>query len=210
MRSTLRWLLLPVLSLWIASSSNSVIAATLPPEYDWLLKNVCADASNRLVAADPYYGCPAGTTERDIQIGEPLPYLNHDQPQAGHPDGYQRRDSYPVLDKSGNPLAVNAMDFGYDRPYGTFEAGDGDGYDLLTIRNGWASASETRRRRLFPDVLRLGLHALQWLGLLPDQLSAEPGTRQLRPDVGCDTGRLLGAEFSELAGDLQRLQLLRH
>lgn len=144
MRSTLRWLLLPVLSLWIASSSNSVIAATLPLEYDWLLKNVCADASNRPVAADPYYGCPAGTTERDIQIGEPLPYVNHDQPQAGHPDGYQRRDSYPVLDKSGNPLAVNAMDFGYDRPYGTFEAGDGDGYDLLTIRNGWASASETR------------------------------------------------------------------
>ena len=136
MRSTLRWLLLPALSLWIGPSSNSAISATLPPEYDWLLKNVCADASNRPVAADPYYGCPAGTTERDIQIGEPPPYVNHDQPQAGHPDGYQRRDSYPVLDKSGNPLAVNAMDFGYDRPYGTFEAGDGDGYDLLTIRNG--------------------------------------------------------------------------
>ena len=48
-------------------------SATLPPEYDWLLKNVCADASNTPVPADPYYGCPSGTTERDIQIGELLP-----------------------------------------------------------------------------------------------------------------------------------------
>jgi hypothetical protein len=144
MRSTSRWLLLPAISLCIVSLSASEASAALPPEYDWLLKNGCADASNTLVAADPYYGCPPGTTERDIQIGEALPYINHDQPQTGHPDGYQRRDAYPVLDKLGNSLVVNAMDFGYDRPYGTFEAGDGDGYDLLTIRNGWVSAAGTR------------------------------------------------------------------
>src|SRR5437588_11645344 len=36
------------------------------------------------------------------------------------------------------------MDFGYDRPYGTFEAGDGDGYDLYSIHNGWVSVGGTR------------------------------------------------------------------
>jgi hypothetical protein len=144
MRSTWRWLVLPALFLSIAYPLKTAASATLPPEYDWLLKNVCADASNTLAAVDPYGGCPPGTTERDIQVGERLPYLNHDQPQPGRPDGFQRRDNYPLLDKSGNPLAVGAMDFGYDRPYGTFEAGDGDGYDLLTSRNGWVSASGTR------------------------------------------------------------------
>jgi len=73
MRSTLHWLLLPVLFLSIVFPLKTAGSATLPPEYDWLLKNVCADASNTPVPADPYYGCPSGTTERDIQIGELLP-----------------------------------------------------------------------------------------------------------------------------------------
>jgi hypothetical protein len=128
----------------ILTHSNAAHSAALPSVYDWITKDVCADASNQPVAADPYDGCPAGTTERDIQIGEALPYLNHDQPYTGHPDGYQRHDAYPVLDKSGNPLIVVEMDFGYDRPYGTFEAGDGDGYDLYSINNGWVSAGGTR------------------------------------------------------------------
>jgi hypothetical protein len=128
----------------ILAQSHTVHSAALPPEYDWITKNVCVDASNRPVLADPYGGCLPGTTERDIQIGEALPYLNHDQPYTGHPDGYQRHDAYPVLDKSGNPLTVVEMDFGYDRPYGTFEAGDGDGYDLYSIHNGWVSAGGTR------------------------------------------------------------------
>lgn len=144
MRSILRVLLFAVVFPCVLSPVKTAHASTLPAEYDWLIKDVCADASNTPVPTDPYYGCPAGTTERDIQVGEPLPYINHDQPQAGHPDGYQRRDAYPVIDKTGNPLIVNAMDFGYDRPYGTFEAGDGDGYDLYTIRNGWVSAAGTR------------------------------------------------------------------
>ena len=143
-RSTLRCLLLAAALFWPVVSATTANSSTLPIEYDWLLKDVCADATNTPVAADPYYGCPAGTTERDIQVGEPLPYINHDQPQVGHPDGFQRHDAYPVIDSTGNPLVVNALDFGYDRPYGTFEAGDGDGYDLYRIRNGWFSAAATR------------------------------------------------------------------
>ena len=46
--------------------SSAAYSAALPPEYDWITKNVCADASNQPVPADPYDGCPAGTTQRDI------------------------------------------------------------------------------------------------------------------------------------------------
>ena len=90
----------------IVAHGGAAQSAALPSVYDWITKDVCADASNQLATADPYDGCPAGTTQRDIQIGEALPYLNHDQPYTGHPDGYQRHDAYPVLDKSGNPLIV--------------------------------------------------------------------------------------------------------
>jgi hypothetical protein len=118
--------------------------ATTPVGSDWITKDVCVDNSNQPVAADPYGGCPAGTTQRDIAEGEKLPYINHDQPDASHPKGYQRHDAYPVSDLSGNPLVVNELDFDYDQPYGTFRAGDGDGYDLYRVRNGWVSAAQTR------------------------------------------------------------------
>jgi hypothetical protein len=127
-------------------AAPAMCAATPPFGSDWITKDVCADISNRPVAADPYYGCPAGTTQRDIAEGEELPYINHDQPgpNGDHPNGYQRRDAYPVTDLSGNPLVVNEYDFDYFQPYFTFEAGDGDGYDLYSIRNGWVSATQTR------------------------------------------------------------------
>jgi len=53
-------------------------------------------------------------------------------------------DAYPVTELSGNPLVVNEFDFDYFRDYFIFEAGDGDGYDLYSIRNGWVSATQTR------------------------------------------------------------------
>jgi len=41
-------------------------------------------------------------------------------------------------------LVVSELDFYYDRPYFTFEAGDGDGYEVYRISNGWVSATQTR------------------------------------------------------------------
>ncbi len=127
-------------------AASAMCAATPPVGSDWITKDVCADSSNRPAAADPYYGCPAGTTQRDIAEGEELPYINHDQPgpNGDHPNGYQRRDAYPITDLSSNPLVVNEFDFDYFQPYFTFEAGDGDGYDLYSIHNGWVSATQTR------------------------------------------------------------------
>ena len=130
----------------LCTAVPAIGAATPPVGSDWITKDVCADSSNRPVAADPYDGCPAGTTQRDIAEGEELPYINHDQPgpSGDHPNGYQRHDAYPVTDLSGNPLVINEFDFDYFGPYFTFEAGDGDGYDLYSIRNGWVSATQTR------------------------------------------------------------------
>ena len=115
------------LAIGYSAAAPALGAATPPVGSDWITKDVCADSSNTPVAADPYGGCPAGTTERDIAEGEELPYYNHDQPDASHPNGYQRRDAYPITDLSGNPLVVSELDFDYFKPYGTFEAGDGDG-----------------------------------------------------------------------------------
>ena len=91
----------------LCTAVPAIGAATPPVGSDWITKDVCADSSNRPVAADPYDGCPAGTTQRDIAEGEELPYINHDQPgpDGDHPNGYQRHDAYPVTDLSGNPFS---------------------------------------------------------------------------------------------------------
>src|SRR5947207_998956 len=50
----------------------------------------------------------------------------------------------PCSTKPAIRSSLVEMDFGYDRPYGTFEAGSGDGYDLYSIHNGWVSVGGTR------------------------------------------------------------------
>jgi hypothetical protein len=63
-RSTLRCLLLASALFWPVVAATAANSSTLPTEYDWLLKDVCADATNTPVAADPYYGCPAVSGDR--------------------------------------------------------------------------------------------------------------------------------------------------
>jgi hypothetical protein len=110
---------------------------------DWIIQHVCADASDHPVAADPYNGCPSGTKERRLQIGDPLPYLRHDQPRPNRPHGVQRHDAYPIHDyRYGGTVAANDFDFG--ESYGTMEPGRGDGYDLYRIIDGWVSVGDTR------------------------------------------------------------------
>lgn len=94
-----------------------------------------------------------------------------------------------MLDKTGNPLAVGAMDFGYDRPYGTFEAGDGDGYDLLTIRNGWVSASGTRDGGGYSQTF-YGSGCTPYNGWIffPTSFLTGPRSRKLGPKLDHDYG----------------------
>ena len=113
--------------------------------WDWILQHVCADASDRPVPADPYDGCPNGTHERPLKLGDPMPYLRHDQPAAGHPDGFQRHDSYPLVHRHfGSVVSASDFDFDYHEPYGAMHPGDGDGYDVYRVSDRYVSGSGTR------------------------------------------------------------------
>ena len=113
--------------------------------WDWIIQHVCADASDRPVAADPYDGCPAGTHERRLKLGDPMPYLRHDQPRPDLPHGVQRHNSYPLADRRfGGLISANDMDFDYHEPYGVMHPGDGDGYDVYRVADGYVSGSGTR------------------------------------------------------------------
>ncbi|WP_158747744.1 hypothetical protein [Acidisphaera sp. L21] len=113
----------------------------------WLVKSVCADSSDRAVSADPYPACPSGTHMRSIKLGERLPYRNHDQPDAGHPQGYLYKDNYPVLDGAGHSQILSTIDWIDGSSYG-YKPGR-DGFDVFTIRDGWVSDLETHSRQEF-------------------------------------------------------------
>jgi len=113
--------------------------------WDWIIQHVCADAADRPIPADPYDGCPSGMHERRLKLGDPIPYLKHDQPDSSHPHGYQRHDSYPLADRHfGGVISANDFDFDYREPYGVMHPADGDGYDVYRVADGYVSGSGTR------------------------------------------------------------------
>ena len=76
---------------WIASlvllpSAAPAKALSMDP-WDWIIQHVCADASDRPNGTDPYDGCPAETHERRLKLGDPMPYLRHDQRPPAIPTG---------------------------------------------------------------------------------------------------------------------------
>jgi hypothetical protein len=112
---------------------------------DWLIQHVCADASDKAAPVDPYGGCPAGTHERRLNINEPMPYYRYDEGDRGHPLGFQRHDAYPVIDRHyGGVVSANDFDFDLFEPYGVMHPGDGDGYDVYRVANGWVTGGDTR------------------------------------------------------------------
>ena len=42
---------------------------------DWIIQHVCADRADKPVPADPYYGCPAGTSESRLKLGRAIAVL---------------------------------------------------------------------------------------------------------------------------------------
>jgi len=130
-------------SVFLLSAAPATAHSTDP--WDWIIQHVCADASDRPVPADPYNGCPSGTHDRRLKLGDPMPYLRHDQPVPGHPDGLQRHDSYPLVDRHyGGVVSASDFDFDYHEPYGVMHPGDGDGYDVYRVANGYVGGSGTR------------------------------------------------------------------
>ena len=109
------------------------------PVMDLVIQKVCIDPAGKVLPVDPF-DCHGADRLRPLRVGESLPYHKHDQPQPGHPDGIQRKDSYPVLDAEGQLLIVNPFDH---EPFDRYKA-SGDGYDLIRVRDGWVSISGTR------------------------------------------------------------------
>ena len=132
----------------------ALVAAELSPArahsanpLDWIIQHVCADASDKAVPVDPYGGCFQGTHERRLNINEPIPYYRHDEAgqKSGHPLGLQRHDAYPIVDRHyGGVVSANDFDFDYSEPYGVMHPGDGDGYDVYRVANGWVTGGDTR------------------------------------------------------------------
>jgi hypothetical protein len=114
---------------------------------DWLIQHVCVNASDQPIAVDPYGGCPAGSRQRRLGLHDPMPYLRHDQPgrNGDHPSGYQRHDARPIVDVyTRTVVAAIDADFDYFQPYGVMHPGDGDGFDLYRVANGYATGGGTR------------------------------------------------------------------
>jgi hypothetical protein len=104
--------------------------------YDYLVQKICVDRTGAEVSVDPYF-CPAGDSLRPLRPGEPMPYHRHDQPMV------QGHDSFPVTMPDGHEVVVNPFDYA---PFGQFDE-DRDGYDLTTVREGWASIIGTRTKK---------------------------------------------------------------
>ena len=102
----------------------------------WLVKSVCTDASDRVLPADPYGGCPAGAGIRKIRSGDPLPYHNAEQ------EGYQQRDAFPVSNPvDGKTWMIATYDY---QPFNTFNLFNGtDGYDIYALQGSWATIVNT-------------------------------------------------------------------
>lgn len=120
----------------LAADVNIAPAATAA---DYLIQDVCARPGGAPLAVDPFDGCPAGSSRRDLRMGEALPYHRHDQPDGANPQGFQRHDSFPVPGPAGAPRLVHPFDF---PPFG--EQNGPDGYDVAEADGAWAAIVGTR------------------------------------------------------------------
>ena len=114
-------------------------AQTSTAPWDWIIQHICADASNRPVAVDPYGGCPAGTQDRRLGLQDSLPYWKHDQPTAKSPNGTQRHDLHPLRDRQFGGI-ISANDFDPHQPTSAAH----HGYDVYRAVDGYVSSSATR------------------------------------------------------------------
>lgn len=112
--------------------------ASVPFE-DYLIQDVC-EGGNGLLSDDPYDGCPQGSAQRNLRVGDPLPYHRHDQPDGNNPLGFQRHDSFPRPGPGGTIRYVHPFDFA---PFGEYNPAS-DGYDVSEADGDWAAIVGTR------------------------------------------------------------------
>jgi hypothetical protein len=133
-----------------ARAGSGGLVATPARLRDFMIQNVCLDRAGKVIEGMSPIS-PGGhcTRQRDLLPGERLPYHKDDHPatrdRAAVPLGYQRHDSFPVLTADFGEVVENSFDFGAgdDRRFGVFEAGKGDGGDIVLLAPGAVSIAAT-------------------------------------------------------------------
>jgi hypothetical protein len=122
-----------------AQTAPVAVAATPETIRDFMIQNVCVDATGRvIVGVSPIDGDGRCVAQRDLHPNEPLPYHKHDHPAGGDsanaPDGYQRHDSFPVDTAGLGTVIEHTFDFGFGegRRFGVFDS-PGDGGDITVL-----------------------------------------------------------------------------
>jgi hypothetical protein len=99
--------------------------------FDYLVQDVCVGPSGAAQAGvSPLEGPGSCPRQRDLEIGERLPYHKHDWADGGAraalPDGYQRSDSVPIRAPRLGVAVVQSFDFGAPpNRFGSIDPGDG-------------------------------------------------------------------------------------
>jgi hypothetical protein len=131
------------------AATAEAVVATAATIRDFMIQNVCLDASGAVVAGTaPIDGDPRCAAQRDLDPGERLPYHKHDHPspgqRAGAPTGYQRHDSFPVETAGFGVVVEHSFDFGAGEPrrFGLFDTGS-DGGDIAILSPGLVSIGAT-------------------------------------------------------------------
>jgi hypothetical protein len=137
-------------AIWLMAGQGWLPLAQAQPMSDaamraYLVQSICLDESGQptgRVPADPDCRRQRPQTALDVAA-----WRKHDWPDRTDPrepaDGYQASDS--VIDnRQGRSLIVQTFDFGDTRRvFGTFDAEQGDGGQVVLLINGWASIAMT-------------------------------------------------------------------
>jgi hypothetical protein len=112
---------------------------------DYLIQNVCVDASDRPIPGDPV---TCGTS-RNVRIGERVPYILTDFDTANNNTRYQGQFSYPVVGVDGLLKVLSlkqligagrqTLDSGFQFSFDQRR----DGYDLIDVNGSYVSAIRT-------------------------------------------------------------------
>jgi hypothetical protein len=106
---------------------------------DYMIQNVCTDSGGKVLRMSPLD--PACTAQRNLRVGELLPYHKHDWPSREdaerEPAGMQRGDSIPLQSSQFGPVALHTFNWGNGpRRFGHYNGVYGDGMSLVAVANG--------------------------------------------------------------------------
>jgi len=73
---------------------------------DWHIQHICADSANRPIAVDPYDGCGVGSSERRLQLDDPMPYLCRDQPAKDGDRVFEATVSFMIDETTDQPISL--------------------------------------------------------------------------------------------------------